>query len=172
MSKKNVLKSSIAVVLLGFVLCMSSCKKEEKQIIGKWKAESIIVTELACSDPVMTMMLKPRLSHFFEDSDSAVEYEFTKDGKATVKIDDEEDLIETATYKVNGNKLSLTFKSMTQTYDLSFPNKKTMQWDMDMDKNMLALYSMIIAMSSEFEDLDLEGLNVTKLTMRTLFKKL
>ena len=131
MSKRIVLKSVIAVVMVGFILSFSSCKKEEKLIVGKWKYEKIEIKELACTDPETEMML--RLSFQFGASMIAEELglktmEFTKDGKVITNQ-------ETASYKVNGNKLTITNSDyLSGNFDISFEKKTTMYVEMDLMK--------------------------------------
>jgi len=155
MSKRIVLKSSIAVVLLGFVLVFSSCKKEEKQIIGKWKCEKVELKEFSCTDPEMEMML--RMIFQMGASEMAKEMgletiEFTKDGKMISKS-------ETAKYKVNGNKLTITdSENVSGTIDISF-EKKTMYWDMD-----------LLKLAGE-DAVDLLESGVTKCVLRVTFAK-
>jgi len=153
MSKRIVLKSVIAVVMVGFVLSFSSCKKEEKLIVGKWKYEKIEIKELACTDPETEMMM--RLGFQFGASMVAEELglgtiEFTKDGKAVSKNG-------TANYKVNGDKLTISDPENmpSGTIYLSFPKKKTMCWDMDM---------------VELGEFDAED-GVTKFVLRITFAK-
>ena len=168
MSKRIAFKSVIAIVMVGFILSVSSCQKEEKKIIGVWKLENNEVTDFACSDPIATMILRPIIQQFMGGGSSDVEYEFTKNGKVNVHTGG---MIETLTYKVNDSKLLLTTNGMTQSYDLSFPEKKTMQWNLNMDKSTLALYSKMIAMALKYEGIDVGDLEITKFSMRTMLKK-
>ena len=155
MSKRIVLKSVLAVAMLGFVLVFSSCKKEEKQIIGKWKYENIELKEFACADPFMEAIIKMG----FQTSASKIakemgleSIEFTKDGKVISKN-------ETAKYKVNGNKLTVTdSENISGTFDISF-EKKTMYWNINM---------MEVAGENAAEFI---GMGVTKCTMRITLAK-
>jgi len=127
MSRKIVLKSILAIAMVGFVLVSVSCKKEEKQIIGKWKFDKVEIKELACTDPItetVAKMVLPAIANGIVTETGLEAVEFTKDGKAITKK-------ETAKYKVNGNKLTITNSDyISGTSDISF-DKKTMYWDMN-----------------------------------------
>ena len=142
MSKKNVVKSLLAVVMVGFVLSFSSCK-EEKKIIGKWKLEKVEVTDFICSNPLSTIMLKPAVQPIIQQmlGGSGVEYEFAKDGKVTFNHAMTGKTV--APYEVNDKKLSIAYDYITLTYGLSF-DKKTMYWNLDLDGNTLETISMLI----------------------------
>jgi len=164
MSKRIVLKSVLAVVVAGFILSVSSCQKDEKKIIGTWKYQSVEVKEFACSDPLMTMILKPYLQQNLGGlMASGVEVEFNKDGRV---ISRNAQGGGTATYKASDSKLTITTDGVSETYDLSFPDKKTMCWDMKMDKEMLD--SISEALTYFFE----EEVQVTKCSVKmTLVKQ-
>jgi len=125
MNRKIVFRSTLFVAMLGFVLLFSSCK-EEKKIIGKWKFEKMEIKELSCSDPVTEAFIRLGIAMASSADVSGLGgvIEFTKDGKA---ISYTESGNETLTYKVNGNKLTITNKDgETVKCDCSFPEKKTM----------------------------------------------
>ena len=161
MSKRIVVKSVIAVVMAGFVLSLSSCKKDEKKIIGTWKYDKVEVKEITCSNPLLNSMLKSfapqALGAYLSSVDG--EIEFTKDGKAMYRSTGN-----TATYKVNDSKLTIT-NNITNIYELSFPDKKTMQWEQDMDRYYLELISDLIEANSGYE------IRITKCSYREILKK-
>ena len=131
MSKRIVLKSVLAIVMAGFIL--SSCQKDEKKIVGKWLLEKVEVKDFACSDPLVTAMLKPIVQQIV--SSSGTEFEFTKEGKAIFSNDGK---AQVSSYKVNDKKLTITNSDNSiEAYDLSFSDKKTMHWEIDMNKSML-----------------------------------
>ena len=157
MSKKIVLKSLLAVVMVGFVLSLSSCKKDEKKIIGKWKYEKIEVKNLVCSDPTKTNELKSKIEQFQNAFIGMVsEVEFTEDGKMITRgLLGGED--QTSSYKVKDGKIIVN----DEASDLSFSGKK-MYWERDMDKETLEGLAMFFGEDAE----------ITKCTMRaTLTKK-
>jgi len=124
MDRKIVLKSVLFIAVVGFVLVFSSCQKDEKKIIGKWKYEKIEIKELSCSD-VFTEAFIRTMWAMMSPADIADELggtiEFTKKGK--VIADGEE----SATYKVTDSKLTITPDvGESMTCDYSFPDKKTM----------------------------------------------
>jgi hypothetical protein len=153
MNRKIVLRSIIAVVLLGVVLVFSSCKKEEKQIIGKWKFDKVEIKELSCTEPIMETVAKmvlPAIVNGIVTEIGLEAVEFTKDGKAITKK-------ETAKYKVNGNKLTITNSDyISGTSDISF-DKKTMYWDM----NVLDFVG----------EVDVTDIGITKCIMRITYTK-
>ena len=161
MSKKNLMKSVIAmVVVAGFVLSLSSCQKDEKKIVGKWKMEKMEITELACSDPLMSVMLKPMVEKYLaENTMSGHEMEFTKDGKVIA------DGKQVATYKVSNSKLTVTSEGVDNTLDISFSDKKTMQWKQNASKEDREMLSEAFSMLFD------EEVEVTKYSTCTTFKK-
>ena len=168
MSKKIVLNSFFAIVMVGFVLSFSSCQKDEKKIIGTWMLEKVEVKDFACADPLMTTELKPLVQQIVGGSGN--EFEFTKDDKAIFgnaygKI--------VATYKVNDSKLIMTFSDgSVETYELSFPDKKTMQWAIDANKDMLEELSENLEFLAELYDLYFDDeIKVTKCAFRFTFIK-
>ena len=160
MSKRIVLRSLLAMVMVGFVLSLSSCK-EEKKIVGVWKYDKVDIKELACSDPLTTIMLRSFAKQMFESAVGS-EVEFTKDGKALFRGGDG---TETGSYRVSDNKLAISSGGLTETYNLSFPDKKTMCWDMTMDKSMLEEYSLLISLFLE------EEVEITKCAIQITLKK-
>ena len=161
MRKKIVLNSFLAIVMVGFVLSFSSCQKDEKKIIGTWKYEKAELKEFSCSDPFKEATLRSMLQQP-TGSVSGNEVEFTKDGKAIFRSTEGN---EEAAYEVKNNKLTITSEGLAETYDLSFPDKKTMQWDMNANAEMLAELSELF--STLFEG-DIE---ITKYSMRLTLKK-
>ena len=128
MSKKIVLKSVFAVVMVGFILSVSSCQKDEKKIIGVWEYESVALKDFSCSDPALSTYVRSIVLQSLANG-VGVEVEFTKEGKA-ITINGGIRVVET--YKVNGSKLTLVSDDYSETYDISFPEKKKMQWEMNM----------------------------------------
>ena len=169
MSKKIVLNSFLAIMMVGFVLSFSSCKddsgnngtKTSEGIVGIWKYEKAELTDFSCSDPSMTATLKSILQQSME-SVSGNEVEFTKDGKAIFRSIEG---YEEAAYEVKNNKLTITSEGVSETYDLSFPDTKTMLWDMHADAEMLA------ELSGFFSELFEEDIEITKCSMRLTLKK-
>ena len=155
MSKRIISKSVLAIIMIGFVLSVSSCKKEERLIIGEWKYEKIELKEFACSDPLMDAVF--RIGFQMGAGEIIKEFglesiEFTKDGKFISKK-------ETAKYKVNGNRLTITESNyIPGSFDISFEKK--------------IMYLDINAMELAAEDAaDLIESGVTKLTMRVTLNK-
>ena len=147
MSKKIALKSVFAIVMVGFILSVSSCQKEEKKIIGEWEYETATVTEFSCSDPLLSIFARSIIQQSLSGM-AGTKIEFTKDGKAITVAGGMRNV---GTYKVNGNKLTLITDGYSETYDVSFPKKKEMQWDMDMNAEMLEVLSWTIAFYLEEE---------------------
>jgi len=163
MSRKIVLKSVLVVVVLGFVLTLSSCQKDEKKIIGKWKAEKVEIKELSCSDPLLAAFIRAIFTMASPDdvSEFGGTIEFTKDGKA---ISYSANGTETATYKVSGNKLTIIADGESTSFDYSFPAKKTMLWLV----NVLEQDDLLGALTEEYDGLDIP---VTKLVIGITFSK-
>ena len=163
MSKRVILKSVLAVVVAGFILSVSSCQKDEKKIIGVWKYKNVELKEFACSDPLATMVLKPYIQQILGGLMAfGVEVEFTKDGKM---ISRNMQGGSTDTYKASDSKLTITSDGISETYDLSFPDKKTMCWDMKMGKE--ALEEMSESLMYFFE----EEIQVTKCSFKMTLEK-
>jgi hypothetical protein len=179
------MKSVAVVAVLGFVLAFSSCKKDddpkpkeepkkEHDIVGKWKYDKVELKEFECSDPLMTIMLKTVIQQYMSMGMAEMmtgEIEFTKDGKAITRMAEESD--DVATYTVNGSKLTTTSEDgFSTTYDISFPNKNTMCWDMNADADALEELSEGLQMLVE-EVFGLEGeVQVTKCKIQmTLTRK-
>jgi len=137
MSKRIVLKSVLAVVMVGFVLCVSSCEKDnppkkedpkkeepkEHAIVGKWKYEKIELKELVCSNPLMEdivrgVLQQPDIINAFA-ADFTGDFEFTKDGSVIRKTTAGND---TGSYTINNNKLTMTSSSISGTFDFSITN--------------------------------------------------
>jgi hypothetical protein len=128
MSKKRIVfKSVLAMVMVGFILSFSSCGKDEKKIIGVWEYESMSLKEFACSNPFYSTMLKSAYSQTLAGS-VAGEVEFTKDGKVVAVGGG---MRMAGVYKVNDSKLTLIADGMSITYELSFPEKKKMHWELN-----------------------------------------
>ena len=166
MSKKIVLKSVLAVVVVGFILSMSSCQKEEKKIIGVWKYEKMEVTDFACSDPVVTAMAKPIVQQYIGFGAalmSGIEIEFTKEGTVITRSLYGNGV---ATYKVNGSTLTITDNGSVTSSEISFPNKKTLCITEDADRADLEGFSETLQ-----EDLGIEVQVVKLRTAMTLTKK-
>jgi hypothetical protein len=173
MSRRIVLKSSIAVVLLGFVLVFSSCKKKEEpkpqptpsqnEIVGVWKYQKTELKEFSTTaDPSTEAMLKMFLQQQMS-GDSGGKVEFTKDGKVIFRDGSGEEE-ESGTYEIKGNKLTITTEGGIETYDYSISGK-TMYWKANMDAETLAYLSM--AMSMFFE----EEIAITKCVMQVTLVK-
>ena len=156
MNKRIVLKSVLAVVMVGFILSVSSCQKDEKKIIGVWKYEKIELKEFSCSNPFVEAMVKMsfQMNAGVLVKEMGLEtVEFTKDGKVISKN-------ETVKYKIDGDKLTITgSENISGTFDISFPDKKQMYWNM----NMLELYGEYAA------ELIKDG--VTKFVVQITFAK-
>jgi hypothetical protein len=168
MSKRIVLKSVIAVVMVGFVLSFSSCKKPEEQkpnekpdIVGKWKIEKTEITDFACSDPLMTVMLKPILQQYM-GSGIGEEIEFTKDGKMIISSPYGG---ATAEYTVSNGKLTFISDGTTDICDISFPDKKTMWMDDNAGEEERYKFSEMLSVATE------RDIQITKLSSRTILKK-
>jgi hypothetical protein len=166
MSKRIVLKSVIAVVMVGFILSFSSCNKDEKRIVGMWKFEKTEITDFACSDPLMTVTLKPILQQyagFGMGVLSQVEIEFTKDGKMITTSPYGGAI--TADYTVSNGKLTIISDGSTDVCDISFPDKKTM-W-MDDNASEEERYNI----SEMLRETIGEDVQITKLSSRVILKK-
>jgi len=159
MNRRVVLNRSVAVVVLGFCLAFSSCKKDEKKIIGLWKYEKTELTEFSCSDPMMTIALKPDAQQYF-GYNMVGEVEFTEDGKA-IFLSIYGKVI--ADYKVNDSKLTIISPSRTEISDISFPDKKTVVLNRDAD--MLTLEELRIFLQIEQE------VQITKCRIQTTLTK-
>jgi len=161
MSKRNLLKSVIAMVMAGFILSLSSCQKDEKRIIGKWKTEKMEISDFATTDPLMTVMLKPMIAEYMGMNDFAgQEMEFTKDGRIITGGS------QVGTYRVSDGKLFMTSDGREQSIDIVFPDKKSMQWNQNVKSADLAALSMLVTMMLE------EEVEITKFSTRMTFKKL
>ena len=122
-SKKIVLKSVFAVAVLGFILVFSSCKKDEKIIIGLWKYEKMEISELSCIDPFMEMMIRIGFQSSVSVSDFGT-VEFTKEGKAITQSTYGNDI---GTYKLKGNELIMTTSDgVSGASKYTLPDKKTL----------------------------------------------
>ena len=170
MSKRIVLKGVFAVVMVGFVLCVSSCKKEEPKkdpkeepkkehpIVGMWAYENVKIL-----DPMLAMGLNMFLQgmgveetfeEMFEERFGGT-YKFTKDGKVIYETTE-------GNYEINDNKLTIDV-GVSGTFDFSIVGE-TMYWDVD-----------LIEMLSEFgiEEVDmLISLGITKIDVQITFRKL
>ena len=163
MSKKNVLKSLLAMVMVGFILSLSSCQKDEKKIIGVWKYDKVELEEFSCSNPAMTAIVKPFVKQNLGLSTMFVaEIEFTKDGKMITRTMFGESA---ANYSVNDKRIIITSEGEAATCGISFPNKKTMQWNASASKYELEQLSFTL--SEEFE----EDVEVTKCIYRIILTK-
>jgi len=131
MSKRNLMKSIIAVIVACFILSLSSCKKEEEKIIGKWTYYKYELKELVCSDADTEAQLK-RLATVTASYVSALgTVEFTKEGKV---ISQRKDETATGTYTLKDNKLTMSLdkEHLFKSLDCSFPKKNTMQWEVNL----------------------------------------
>ena len=184
MSKRIVLKSVVAIVMAGFVLSVSSCKKEddpkkddpkkespkESTIVGKWKSEKVEASEFECSVPALTSGLKSIIEKFMEDEGSIginTEMDFTSDGKVISSIYGASG----ATYNVSGNKLTITAGSLSTTYDVTFPNSKTMYCEeAEIDSEMLGAMSDVIQQFLTQMGMPVE-VRITKCRIKTTLAK-
>jgi len=168
MSRKVVLKSILAMSVIGCVLAFSSCKKpdeeqQEKQkeeqkeetpsIVGVWNYEKIELHKLTCEDPSDEILIKGFIQMgLLDEVASKISYEtveFTQDGKVIYNANAEN----TDSYTTAENKLTITKNGKSSTYDYSLAKNK-LYWDIDifklMDeheefaqyKNFLAIYSV------------------------------
>ena len=130
MSKRNLVKSVIAVVIAGFILSVSSCQqKDEQKIIGVWKCEKAELKDFSCTEDTVDVA-------FFETSirkhliDVVADFgtvEFAKDGKITVQDVGGK---ETGTYTLKDGKLTFTgIETIPNNIDCSLSDKQTMCWD-------------------------------------------
>lgn len=139
MSKKIVLRSVYAIAMIGLILSVSSCDKDEKKIIGVWEYESVILKDFSCSDPSMTVTAKATVQESLNNMIGS-KIEFTKKG-VTISLNDGS----MGTYKIEDHKLILGEGSgFVQTYDLSFPEKKKMQMETDLDAFTLVSLSLAL----------------------------
>jgi hypothetical protein len=165
MRKRIVIKSVIAVVAAGFMLSLSSCKKDEKRIIGVWKIEKIEITDLACSDPFMTFALKSAIQQYMALGAgvlSSGEIEFTKSGKMITSTpfgSSAED------YVVSNGKLTIISNGTTNVSDISFPDRKTMWMDAHASEQDISDLSEVLRMVMD------EDVQITKISSRTILKK-
>ena len=160
MSKKIVLKSVIAIAMLGFVLVFSSCKKEKDEeskkeepkkeepkkeevheIVGVWEYEKVELKELTCSNPSLESLIKialqqPEVVESFIEEFKGI-YEFTKDGKIIAGDD-------IGNYEIQGNKLIITESSISGTFDFSIAGKK-MYWNTALDAQSLEYLSAFLS---------------------------
>ena len=131
MNKRTVLKSVLAVAILGFVLVFSSCKKEEQKIIGTWKCQKVEIKELQATPEIETAVrsLFVLAQGLIKESFGTVE--FTKDGKM---LSTSNGVAVVSNYAVNGSKLTLTYPedATSTTAEISF-KKKEMYMDSDMN---------------------------------------
>jgi hypothetical protein len=150
---------------------VSSCKKDEKRIIGVWKIEKTELKEFECSNPVMTAMLRPMVQQTMGSAaafTSGIEMEFTKNGKVIGRTPYGTD---EATYKVSNGKLIITDKdgSIT-TYEISFPDRKTMCATTDADIELSELLQLWL-LFGESMDMDIDDVQVTKCRVMTTYTK-
>ena len=169
MSKRIVLKSVLAVVVVGFILSMSSCQKDEKKIIGVWLYNKIEVKEFVCSNPLLTAILKPLVQQYLGGSGVSGEVEFTKNGNVILHAGT---YTENATYKVSDSKLTITYNNgSSETYTISFPDKQTMCWDIDMNRAMLENISDELQTLLDMYELGEGEVQVTKCKIVTTLSK-
>ena len=153
MSKRNVMKSVIAMVMVGFILSLSSCQKDEKKIVGVWKHEKGELKEFACTDPILEAQLRAIFQAEVLDNSGTVE--FTEDGKAIFLNEGRK---EVGTYTIKDGVLTIiAIENMHGDFTCSFPNKTTMQWDADF---------LAGASASQFL-----AMGITKCTIRVTLKK-
>jgi len=137
MSKQNLMKSVIAMVMTGFILF--SCQKDEKKIVGVWKVDTIEIKELKYSDSEHEAQMRQYVAGISATTDRMGTIEFTKDGKVILNT------IEKGTYTLDNGKLVVLVGggSMFGTIDCSFPKKNTMYWDIDQleDEGERAVYA-------------------------------
>jgi hypothetical protein len=153
MSKKIVMKSVAAVAVLGIVLLFSSCQKDEKKIIGTWKCEKTEIKDLSSSDVFMGIWLKTMLQQYLGSGIVFInEVEFTKEGKIMAHTMLGERI---GTYKVNDSKLTITSSGFFDgTHGISFPDKKTLQWDLVANDELLIYLSEMVSIIFE-EEIDI-----------------
>ena len=137
MNKEVILKNGFLIALLGFVFIFSSCRKDEKKIIGKWQYKNFEVKSLSCSDPNNEIGLKLFAKLVIEESlimDNGFGgvFQFTKKGKVVVYNEFEK--VEIATYQTNKNKLTIFDADYNGeeivSCNYSISNRK-MYWDID-----------------------------------------
>ena len=182
MSRKIVLKSVLAVAMLGFVLVSASCTKEKpkeedptpkpkektEEIIGLWRYDTVCIKEVACDNPNIEAFVKIYVrdfgitAHLEEVFGEA--YEFTTDGKAIHRTEKGSDK---GSYTINGDKLTITDSEKTSsTFDLSFVDK-TMYWTFD----LFDMTELLTKHGWESSLVGLSGYGVTKVIFQTTFKK-
>jgi len=160
---KIVLKSVLAVAVLGFVLMFLSCQKGGKMIIGTWKYKNVEIRDFSTTNPLiegglrmgLSMMLPRFVDEMFEGT-----IEFTKKGKAI-----NQNWGAATTYKANDGKLVITFddgKVWNLNYSIS--DKKKMYWD----ANVLEIFSEEIFEGISQSGIDLE---IKKFVVRLTFDK-
>jgi len=166
MNRKIVFKSSLFVTMLGFVLLFSACK-EERKIIGKWEYKKAAIKELSTTNLRMESIIRtafptmfPTVMPYIVGNDFNGITEFTKKGKIIYHGTNGG---KTATYKINDTKLTITSDDgKSVTYDYSFPDKKTMYWDI----NVIEIYGEMLAVY-----LQSAGIEMTKFVVRLTFEK-
>jgi hypothetical protein len=174
MSRKNVFKSVLCVVMLGFVLTFSSCQKsEDKKIIGKWEYKKIEVRSLETSNIVMNNAIRAVIPTMFSTvMPMVLGYdfngitEFTKNSKVIFHGTNAEN---TADYKVNETKLAITTDDGNSiTCDYSIPEKKTMYLDIDAIESFS---EMVDAFAEGVSQGSVTDFKITKLVLRLSFDK-
>ena len=129
MSKRNLVKSVIAVVMAGFILSVSSCQqKDEKKIIGVWQCEKVELKDFSCKGDIDAEHFRASIQ---EDFPKLVAnfgtVEFAKDGKITFQ---EEGAEQIGTYTLKDGKLILTgIETLPDSIDYSLSDKQTMCWN-------------------------------------------
>ena len=102
------------------------------QIVGTWNYETVSLKEIVCDNPVTRAMILLGFQDYVATNIEMIlggTYEFTADGKATRKINEE---TEKGLYVVDGDKLTITYAedNVSATFNLSFADK-TMYWEFD-----------------------------------------
>ena len=187
MNRKVILKSILAIVMVGFVLSAASCKKdnsgsgkeepkkeepkESQAIVGKWKYEKVELHEFTTVIPDMDVTIKKMLEDMGIDemlsetfSEIFEMIEFTKEGKAILYS--QEGNAE-GIYTINGKKLTITQSDgspVTFDYSISGTN---LYLDFDI-RNFL---KDGLDRFEEFKDYKMYLYMITKFIVRTSFTK-
>ena len=134
-NREIILKNVLPIALLGLVLIFSSCRKDEKKIIGKWKYKDFEVKSLSCSDPFMEIaarvLIQTTIENYLMTNELSGIIEFTKKGK--VVANDEYGSENIATYEAVNNKLTIFDSDLGDTIIKCdyFISGKKMYWDID-----------------------------------------
>ena len=135
MSRRNLVKSVIAVVIAGFILSASSYQqKDEQEIIGVWKCEKVELKDFSCTGDIDAEHFKASIQKDFPKLVANFGIvEFAKDGKITFQ---EEGAEQIGTYTLKDGKLILTGITLPDSIDYSLSDKQTMCWDIAVTMTM------------------------------------